>query len=73
MNSGRSNNLIFKYQSYTQSGCKNIGMGKLSLWQRFDFFNVKFFYKNFLYPWFFVVDGWVFSLKPKGFKHECFF
>ena len=36
MNSVRSNNRCLKYQRFTSSGSKDIGVRKLSLWQRLN-------------------------------------
>ena len=41
MDSIRSNNLSLKYQRFTPSGCTNIGIRKLSLWQNSFFLTKK--------------------------------
>ena len=38
INNVKPNNLSLKYQRFTQSGCKDIRIRKLSLWQKLSFF-----------------------------------
>ena len=38
INNVKPNNLSLKYQRFTQSGCKDIKIRKLSLWQKLSFF-----------------------------------
>ena len=46
MNSVRSNNLFLKHQRFTPSGCKDIGIKNLSLWQKLNFFIFLFVFKQ---------------------------
>jgi len=39
MNAVRSNNVSLKYQRFTSSGCEDIRITKIDLWQRLNSFN----------------------------------
>ena len=62
MNSVRSNNLSLKYQRFTitSSGSKDIGVRKLSLWQRLNSFDIII---NFMFAFYTVVGAFINTTK----------